>query len=224
MGNMKVLDLYYSLLSYYGRQHWWPAKTEFEVIVGAIFVQQTSWRSVERAISNLEKNGLLDPLSLASASQDDVESLIKNLNFYKQKAKRIIEISKYIVKKYGGRLDKLFSKPLSELRDELLSLEGIGEETADIILLYAANKLSFPVDAYTRRLIKRLGLIEKPDKLRYSDLKNFFEKRLLKDLEVYKEFHALIDVHCKTFCRRKPLCNNCPLKGDCKYYRTQSES
>ena len=190
-------------------------KTRFEVIVGAILTQQTNWRSVERAIENLKSRGLLNPHSLATASLDQIEVLIRHLNFFRQKARRINNFSRHLVEKYGS-LDKFFSKPTEETREELLSLKGIGPETADSILLYAADKLIFPIDAYTIRLCKRLGVKD----LKNEELRRFFENSLPKDLEVYKEFHAFIDKLGKTYCKVKPSCASCPLMDECGFEMT----
>lgn len=204
---MNLTKIYQKLLEHFGKQYWWPAETKFEVIIGAILTQQTTWKNVESAIENLKDKGLLDPRSLATAPLDHVEALIRQTGFYRQKAKRIVNFSKYLMTKYDGSLDKFFSKPDEQLRKELLSLEGIGPETADSILLYAADRLTFPIDAYTIRLCKRLGVKD----LKYEDLRIFFENSLPKDLEVYKEFHALIDKLGKTYCKTKPQCSACPL-------------
>ena len=208
---VNLIQIYQKLLKHFGKQHWWPAETRFEVIVGAILTQQTNWRSVERAIENLKSGGLLNPHFLATASLNQIEALIGHLNFFRQKARRINNFSKYLVEKHCS-LDKFFSKPTEEIREELLSLKGIGPETADSILLYAADKLIFPIDAYTIRLCKRLGVKD----LKYEDLRRFFESSLPKDLEVYKEFHALIDKLGKTFCKVKPSCDGCPLVDECR--------
>ena len=209
---MRLNQIYQKLLEHFGKQHWWPAETKFEVIIGAILIQQTNWRSVERAIENLKSKELLNPNSLATASLNQIEALIQHLNFFRQKARRINNFSKHLVEKYGS-LDKFFSKPTEEIREELLSLNGIGSETADSILLYAADKLIFPIDAYTIRLCKRLGVKD----LKYEELRRLFENSLPKDLEVYKEFHALIDKLGKTFCRVKPSCDGCPLTNECSF-------
>ena len=209
---MRLNKIYQKLLEHFGKQHWWPAETRFEVIIGAILIQQTNWRSVERAIENLKSKELLNPNSLATASLNQIEALIQHLNFFRQKARRINNFSKHLVKKYGS-LNKFFSKPTEELREELLSLNGIGSETADSILLYAADRLIFPIDAYTTRLCERLGIRN----LKYEELKKLFERNLPEDLEIYKEFHALIDKLGKTYCKAKPRCSGCPLTDECSF-------
>jgi endonuclease-3 related protein len=208
---MNLIQIYQKLLKHFGKQHWWPAETRFEVIIGAILIQQTNWRAVERAIKNLKDKDLLNPKSLTNASLDQVQKLIRNLNFYRRKAKRIVNFSRYLVERHEGSLDKFFSGSTEEVREELLSLEGIGKETADSILLYAADRLVFPMDAYTIRLCERLGI----KNLRYEELRNFFERNLPQDVETYKEFHALIDKLGKTYCKAKPRCSGCPLMDEC---------
>lgn len=213
MPEMDLNTIYQSLLGRFGKQYWWPAETRFEVIIGAILTQQTTWKNVELAIKSLNDNGLLDPHSLATAPLDQVEAVIRNTGFYRQKAKRIIGISKYLVSEYNGSLEGFLGGPQEQIRRKLLSLEGIGPETADSILLYAANRLIFPIDAYTIRLCKRFGMKE----LKYEKLREFFEKSLPRDLEIYEEFHALIDKLGKTYCKTKQKCFSCPLKNECSY-------
>lgn len=210
---MILSEIYHKLLKHFGKQYWWPAETRFEVIIGAILTQQTTWKNVELVIENLKDKELLDPHSLATAPPNHVEALIRHTGFYRQKARRIINFSKYLVTKYDGSLNKFFSGPQDQIRRELLSLEGIGPETADSILLYAADRLIFPIDAYTIRLCERLGMKE----MRYEKLREFFENSLPRDLEVYKELHALIDKLGKTYCKNSPQCSICPLVDDCIY-------
>lgn len=212
---MKPLFIFKKLLSYFGNQYWWPAETRFEVIIGAFLTQQTNWKNAQQAIKNLKDKGLLDPQFLSTAQLSYVEVLIRRSGFYKQKARRIISFSQYLSVKYDGSLTKLFSGSKDQIRRELLSLKGIGPETADVILLYAADKLSFPIDAYTIRLCERFGI----KKVQYNELKEFFESNLPSDLEIYKEFHALIDMLGKTFCKTKPFCSICPLRSECNYSR-----
>jgi endonuclease-3 related protein len=210
---MNPLHIYKKLLKHFGKQYWWPAKTRFEVIIGAFLTQQTNWKNAELSIENLKDKGLLEPHLLAVATVSHVEGLIRQSGFYRQKARRIINFSQYLVAKHDGFLTKFFSGSQEQIRRELLSLEGIGPETADSILLYAADRLSFPIDAYTIRLCERLGIKE----LQYEKLAEFFKRKLPRDLETYKEFHALIDMLGKTCCKTKPLCSTCPLTNECVY-------
>jgi endonuclease-3 related protein len=215
---MSLTRIYYQLLNHFGKQNWWPVtdrkNPEFEIMIGAILTQQTSWKQVEKAISALRKNSLLSPKALANTNIKTIEKLVKPSGFYKQKARRIANFSKYLVKNYRSNLNKLFNKSIEKLREELLLLEGVGKETVDNILLYAANKLIFPVDAYTFRIFHRLGLISTNS---YDELQKFIQNQLPNNLEIYKEFRALIVKLGKTYCKTKPLCNNCPLTKECNY-------
>jgi endonuclease-3 related protein len=208
-------SLYKKLLNEFGFQGWWPTITEFdpefEVIIGAILTQQATWKQVEKAIENLKKENLLSPEKLSNANPKRVQLLVRPSGFYKQKSKRIVNFSKYMMEIYDGNLKKFFNKPTEELRKELLGLDGIGKETADSILLYAADKLIFPIDAYTFRIFERIGLIS--EKENYDHLQQFIQERLKRDLKMYGEFHALLVKLGKTFCKVKPLCNECPIKN-----------
>jgi endonuclease-3 related protein len=183
-------------------------------MVGAILTQNTNWKNVEKAIAGLKQKGLLTPESLASADLRTIESAIRSSGYYRQKAKRLKLFAKWLVEKYDGRLDLLFAAPLSELRQELLSLNGIGPETADSILLYAGDKPVFVIDAYTRRVFGRMGFIS--ENASYCELQRFFESSLPSDVELFKDFHAQIVELGKTYCKKKPLCADCPLRRGCK--------
>jgi endonuclease-3 related protein len=213
---MKLLGMYNNLLNSFGRQRWWPAKTRFEIIVGAILTQQTMWRSVEKAIARLMDKDLLDPISLSRAKYEEVEDLIRPTRFYRQKARRIIRFSRWLLEKYDASLDRFFDRPTSEIREELLTLEGIGPETADSILLFAGNRLIFPIDAYTKQISRRLGIQVKG----YEGLQIFFQEKLPKDLETYKELRALIVTLGKNNCGSTPKCEDCPLQDGCNYSKT----
>lgn len=206
-------ELYKALLRAYGPQHWWPAETPFEVVVGAILTQNTAWRNVERAIANLKREGLLDPESILRASPDVLRELIRPAGFYNQKLQRLLEVCR-LIRRYDG-LERLFSLPIGELREVLLSVKGIGPETADAIILYAANKPTFVVDRYTHRVFSRLGLWNGPYK--YEAIKRLVEGQIPPSVEVYKEFHALIDEHAKRVCRKQPYCHACPLRESCPF-------
>lgn len=208
-----LMNVYNRLFKRFGHQHWWPAETRFEVIVGAILTQNTSWKNVEKAILNLKKNKLLNCKKIANMDIRKLEKMIQPSGFYKQKSERLKRFCKYLDESYDSDLNKFFNRDTNVIRNELLSLNGIGNETADSILLYAGEKLKFVVDAYTVRLCERTGIINAK---RYDELQDFFEKNLPEDIELYKEFHALIVELGKNFCRKKPRCNNCPLENTCK--------
>jgi len=211
---MQLKELFKKLYEEYGPQHWWPARSKFEVCVGAILTQNTAWRNVEKAIANLRSARLLSLEKIASADVKKLAELIKPTGYYNQKAHRLKLFCNYVLEKYSS-LDNFFSLPLEELRKELLSINGIGEETADSIILYAANKPTFVVDAYTRRIVSRVYGI---DFSTYSDLKQFFEDNLPKSTNLFNEFHALLVEHAKLHCRKKPSCAGCVLLTECKFY------
>jgi len=153
---LSVKKIYERLLSFYGPQNWWPAETPFEVVVGAILTQNTAWRNVEKAIENLKREGILDPERILKTSDDVLRELIRPAGFYNQKLQRLKRVCKLIVD--SGGLEELFKLPLDELRSVLLSVKGIGPETADAIILYAANKPTFVVDRYTHRVFTLQGV------------------------------------------------------------------
>ncbi|MGB9855460.1 MAG: endonuclease III domain-containing protein [Caldisericum exile] len=205
------------LVEYFGRQNWWPAETPFEVIVGSILTHQTSWKNVEKAITRLKKNGLLDPKALFSLPIEKLAELIRETGFYRLKAQRLKNFLEFF-KNYNFDLDKLKDKDIFSLREELLSVKGIGKETADSIILYALNKPIFVVDNYTKRFGMRLGILD--EDISYDKVRDLFESSLKnKDinitLQTFKEMHALIVELGKNFCKNKPNCNNCPLNKDC---------
>jgi endonuclease-3 related protein len=207
---MKLLQLYNKLFNCFGPQHWWPAKSKFEIIIGAILTQQTSWKQVEKAIENLRKAHLLNPMTLSVEKIKSIENCVKPAGFYKQKARRIKKFSKYLIKKYST-VNKFLK---SVTRGELLELDGIGKETADSILLYAANKPTFIADAYTFRIINRvLGYNFKS----YSELQKFFEDQIPRNVKLFNEFHALIIELGKNYCKIKPNCEKCPLNEECNF-------
>ena len=211
---MHILELYERITGFYGPQNWWPAETPFEVVVGAILTQNTAWRNVEKAIGNIKREALLDPKIIVNTPDDVLCKLVRPAGFYNQKARRLKAVCK-LIEDYGG-LEELFKLPLSELRSELLSVKGIGPETADAIILYAANKATFVVDRYTHRIFTRLGIWD--GGYDYEGIKIFVERQIEPRLDVYKEFHAALDEHAKQICRKNPLCDSCPLKDSCRYW------
>ncbi len=205
----KLLEIYERLVDFFGHQHWWPAESEFEICVGAILTQNTNWKNVEKAIESLKKSNLMDPKLIASMDTERIAELIKPSGFYRQKAKRLKNFCEWLVD-IGG-LDRLRELPLEIARSELLKLKGIGLETADSILLYALGKPIFVVDAYTYRVLTRHSLID--EDADYHSIQELFMSNLPNDVELFKDYHALLVVLGKRFCKKKPLCENCPLKG-----------
>jgi endonuclease-3 related protein len=196
-----MIDLYTKLLTVLGHQHWWPADTPFEVVVGALLTQQTKWNNVEQAILNLKEQSLIEPERLASANSRTIEELVRCTGFYHQKAKRLKRVAEY----FSSHGDAVFDRPVEQLRKDLLGLNGIGEETADSIILYAANKPKFVIDAYTRRILGCLGISGN-----YNALQQKFENELEIDVELFKEYHALIVEYGKRYCTRQ-RCEECIL-------------
>lgn len=189
----KLTELYDRLLDAYGPQHWWPAESAFEVIVGAVLTQNTSWKNVEKAIARLKATGNLDLDHIVALSQDDLAGLIRSSGFFNVKAKRLKNLCGWLQSQ--GGLDELAGWRTGKLRQSLLEINGIGPETADDILLYAFQRPVFVIDSYTRRLLGKLGLIQGTE--HYETLRQMFESCLPPDHRLYNEYHALIVRHAK---------------------------
>lgn len=206
----KLMEAFERLHATFGPQHWWPGDSPFEIMVGAVLVQNTSWRNVERAIQNLRDAGVMEPHALFALSPEQLAELIRPAGYYQLKTKRLRNLLRLIVEQYDGTLDDMFNVGLSSLREELLSVNGIGPETADAILLYAAGKPTFVVDTYTNRILARHGWIDY--EASYEDIKDHFESALPADAPLFNEYHALLVRVGKDFCKRsKPECEKCPL-------------
>jgi len=205
-----LVSIYRRLYSRFGPQGWWPAKTPFEVIIGAILTQNTSWLNVEKAIRNLRKSRLLTPSRLYGLTTGYLGSLIKPAGYYNVKAGRLKEFLGFLFKNYGGSLRRMSGIDTAALRSQLLSVKGIGPETADSILLYALDRPVFVVDAYTRRVLLRHRLIE--EGATYDEIQGIFLKNLKPGLRLFNEYHALLVRLGKEFClKSKPRCKSCPL-------------
>jgi endonuclease-3 related protein len=207
--NQSLMEIYNLLLSTFGPQNWWPAETELEMMVGAILTQNTSWNNVEKAILNLKEKNLLSIQKLSQITASILAEYIRPAGYYNLKVKRLKNLINFIVDRYNGDINNLFSFDTETIREELLTVKGIGLETADSIVLYGAGRPIFVVDTYTHRILTRHGLIE--EEAAYNDLQSFFMDNLSHDAELYKEFHALIVKTGKDFCRRTPRCSECPL-------------
>jgi endonuclease-3 related protein len=205
------LRLYYrTLLERLGPQRWWPARTRFEVIVGAILTQNTSWTNVERAVAALRRQRLLTPKALANVPLQQLESAIRPAGYYRQKARRLKAFVSFLQEHYGGSLRRMFQTPTATLRHQLLQVHGIGPETADSILLYAGHHPVFVVDAYTRRILSRHGLLD--GRLQYEQIQRWFEAHLPRSAPLFNEYHALLVEVGKRWChRQQPDCSSCPL-------------
>jgi endonuclease-3 related protein len=211
---LPLIELYERLFDYYGPQGWWPVDIDYhlkhgtdpreEIVIGAVLTQNTAWKNVERALENLKRRSALSFKGIMELSTKKLENLIKPSGYYRQKAIRLKEVC--------GALSPV-SKVETISREELLRIRGVGRETADAILLYAGSRLFFVIDAYTKRLIHRLYGVNG----NYEELRKLFEDSLPRELNLYKEFHALIDRHAKVYCRKSPLCDKCFLKSICSY-------
>lgn len=208
--NPPLNEYYDALIAHFGPQHWWPGNTPFEVIVGAILTQNTSWSNVEKAISNLRAAKLLSPAAIDRVPLKRLEQLIRPSGYFRQKARKLKAFSEFLRVEYRGSLKRMFATPTAVAREKLLGVFGIGPETADSILLYGGGHAVFVVDAYTKRMLARHGWAE--ETAPYEDVRATFERQFPRDARRFNEFHALIVNAGKQFClRREPLCHACPL-------------
>jgi len=207
-----VLPKFYETLSAaLGPMHWWPARTPFEIIVGAILTQNTAWVNVKRAIANLRRERLLSPRALERVRLGKLARLVRPSGYFRQKAKKLKAFVGFLREDFSGSVARMSRTPTAELRKRLLAVHGIGPETADSILLYAGNHAVFVVDAYTKRILLRHGLIN--EKAGYEEVRQLFESSLPRDAQLYNEFHALLVNVGKNWCRtQNPRCSECPLR------------
>lgn len=228
--------LYQTLLENFGKQNWWPmdksyhkkndSDPRFETIVGAILTQNTAWLNVEKALDNLKSENIMDIKKISDVDIKLLQKMIKPSGFFNQKAKRLKNIASHLHNNYQDDLDCFFNRDLYEIREELLSLNGIGPETADSILLYAGGMPIFVVDAYTKRICKRLPL---NTNISYDEIQQYFENSIYKNyskketVQIYNELHALIVKLAKNHCKKKPECSKCPLQKHCMFKKQLSE-
>lgn len=210
---VRLLEIYTKLLDAFGPQGWWPANSDFEMCVGAILTQSTAWVNVEKAIANMRCGGLLDPAVIGKMPDEALAEVIRPSGYYNAKAQKLKTFCKHLHQRHGGSLVSLFHVKLPDLREELLSIWGIGPETADSIILYGARRPVFVVDSYTRRIFGRLGLT--PPQVDYALLQRFFMENLSPDVPLFQEYHALIVALGKDICRPSPICSRCPLGDLC---------
>lgn len=203
-------EIFYRLLGHFGPQKWWPANTSFEVIVGAILTQNTSWNNVERAIELLKDADLLSIDGIYKIDEKTLERLIKPSGFFRQKTRRLKDFVNHIVTEWNGSLENFLAQPMESLRSQLLRIKGIGPETADSIILYAAHQPSFVVDRYTHRILLRHGWVS--TRYHYENLRNLFMLRLPHDIYLFQEYHALFVQLGKQYCGKTPKCSGCPLE------------
>ncbi|MDD5595658.1 MAG: endonuclease III domain-containing protein [Candidatus Omnitrophica bacterium] len=208
----KLFTFYGKLYRYFGPQKWWPAESPFEVMVGAILTQNTSWGNVEKAIRNLKAKKVLSAKKLNQLSGKKLALLIRPSGFYNLKSKRLKKFLQFFFSHFGGKIRKMAAADVLSLRQQLLSVKGVGRETADSILLYALNKPIFVVDAYTRRIFSRHKLI--PEDAIYDEIQGLFMRNLKNEAKLFNEYHALLVKLGKEFClKRRPRCEACPLKS-----------
>ncbi|MFH1458928.1 MAG: endonuclease III domain-containing protein [Candidatus Omnitrophota bacterium] len=220
--NKKFSQIYQKLYSNYGAQYWWPAKTKIEMIVGAVLTQNTAWSNVELAIKNLKQVQGLSIKTLKKIKLGDLANLIRPSGYYNLKAIRIKNFIKFLMVKYSGSLKLMCKQPTKNLREQLLSVNGLGPETVDCILLYAGRKRVFVVDAYTRRIFDCQGLINRTD--RYEEIQKQIMFNLPRSIKIYNQFHALIVALGKNICRkRNPLCPQCLLLAGRKKKKTYAD-
>ena len=201
------MAVYLTLYEHFGWLNWWPADSDFEVCVGAILTQNTAWTNVEKAINNLKANGMMSPQAILSASKIDIANLIKSSGYFNQKARYLKDFCSFLSKNSFTELKRI---DLKKARDLLLGVKGVGKETADSILLYALDRPVFVIAAYTKRVLSRMGFIK--ENIGYDELQSFFHKRLLGDLDLFKDYHAQIVMIAKTYCKKVPMCVTCPLR------------
>lgn len=202
-------QVYEKLFSHWGSQDWWPGDTPYEIAVGAILTQNTAWSNVERAIGNLKQADLLEPERMSALGKEKLAELIRPAGYFNVKAQRLQNFNSKLMEEFAGKMQSLLKKEKTALRKELLAINGIGPETADSIILYAAGKPVFVVDAYTRRFLERHGWLDGGES--YEEVAKLFTTNLPADAEVFNEYHALIVKLGKEHCRKRPFCDACPL-------------
>lgn len=203
-------QIYESMLEFFGPQGWWPGDSKFEIIIGAILTQNTAWSNVVKALDNIKNNGGLTPEFLFKIKKETLAELIRPVGYFNQKSGYLKDFIFFLMEKFDGDLDKLFLLDKDDLRETLLSVRGIGPETADDIILYAAEKPVFVIDAYTKRIMSRHGIC-KVD-IRYDALQKMMEEEVPEDVKIYKDYHGLLVTLAKSHCRKSnPDCDSCPL-------------
>lgn len=234
---MPIKTIYSKLYSHFGKQNWWPVtldnetipgyhkniklneKQKLEICFGAILTQNTSWKNVEKAIIQLNKNQLISINKILKINKNKLANIIKSSGYYNQKAKKLKNFSLFLFNNYNGNIDEFFNNEIKVLRNELLSINGIGPETADSIILYAAKKPIFVIDAYTKRIMGRIGFKEES----YDELQKLFMNNLNNYEKVFNEYHGLLVELGKNHCKTKPLCDGCPISAMCNYYKTTNK-
>ncbi len=204
------MEIYDALAAAFGPRHWWPAKSPWEVIVGAVLTQNTAWTNVQKAIAALQSAGALEPAAMHALNEERLAELIRSSGTFRVKAQRLRRVLDHLFTHYDGDLTRMLARPLHALREELLGIRGIGRETADAIILYAAGHPTFVVDAYTARVLRRHRLIDADAD--YDAIKDLLESALPADARLFNEFHALFVEVGKRHCRPQARCAGCPLE------------
>ena len=207
--------LFVRLFGHYGPREWWPTVHggDFELVIGAILVQNVSWKSTKTALTNLREAGIWSFDAILSADDSTLHRLVRPTVYWRMKTRKLKEFAQFITRQHGGDLESLFALEIGEMRQQLLGVWGIGPETADDIVLYGANKPSFVIDAYTKRLLARLGYAVKPNT--YDAYQRLFHEALPPDADLFNEYHALIDYHAANVCKARPSCSPCVLVNEC---------
>lgn len=210
MPAVSLKNIYQTLLTHFGHRNWWPGDSPIEIAIGAILTQNTAWKNVEKAISNLKQAGALSYKALESIPIENLAVLIRPSGYFNQKSLKLKAFVHFLKNEYQGNIKKMFREETSVLREKLLAIKGIGPETADSILLYAGEHPVFVIDLYTYRVATRHGWT--PEEVDYDGLQEFFTQRLPRDIELYNDFHAQLVAVGNTYCRKTPKCEECPLK------------
>ena len=219
----RLAEVYRLLYEAYGPRHWWPGDGPFDVIVGAILTQAASWKNVELALANLKSADCWSFAAIAATPLDELAAIVRPSGYFNAKAAKLKAFAYHVLDHYGGDLEPMFAQDTELLRRELLSIHGIGPETADDILVYAAGKPSFVIDAYTIRILARLGIEPETAKPRYKQWQELFHDQLPADIPLFNEFHALLDHHAGRACRKTPVCSGCCLLPVCATGRQEEE-
>ena len=211
-----LTEVYCRLYAAHGPQGWWPGESPFEVIVGAILTQSTAWTNVEKALAAMRAAGCWSFRAIAGLPEPELAAIIRSSGYYNAKARKLQAFAGHVLDHYHGDLDEMFAQTVAALRAELMSIHGIGDETADDIIVYAAEKPSFVIDSYTRRIVDRMGLAPRARNPGYAAYQALFQDNLPFEALLYNEFHALLDHHAKVIClKRLPLCSGCCLADIC---------
>ena len=212
----RLMDIYDRFYASYGPQQWWPGDGPFDVIAGAILTQSAAWTNVEIALANMKSSGCWSLEAVHRIPEEELAVLVRSSGYFNAKARKLKAFAAHVTINYQGDLDRFLAKPLTPLREELLSIHGIGEETADDIMVYAANQPSFVIDTYTRRIMDRMGMTPDTSKPKYADYHAVFHTHIPHVTQLYNEFHALWDHHAKEACTKQfPKCDCCCLLNIC---------